>query len=936
MAWNKLVIDIEANDLLMPSIDYSKMPYRLKDTANLWCISVRDYHTNQSVLLVREEWLTFSAPTHLKEYFTFIEQTDEFGNTTKVRDVGIIEYINPNGDVAETQYSKTYDNSLEYQVVLKEFKRGQDYNKIPKRILSKEMLKRVLSNCDELIGHNIVNYDLPALMLFDMLDYRIEYPGAAQHTIFGRPAVITDTLLMSKLYNPDRMDMFGKHALSAFGLRTGNEKDDFHDFSQYTWKMGYYCNQDTSVGKDTLDYLDAEESFDVYEKAYAMEIKLIDLTVRQEVFGFDFDTDLAKSSIVELEGLLKERSDYVEPVLPPKSLNKGQQDYYTPPKIQFKKNGDPSAAIFKFANKINEVNAIKEEGDDESEASIAEQIKRLGTKSDFIITKPREDDDSAYDYYLLFEEREYKLPHQTPVKLTLPTTIKDNDEVKGYLLSLGWEPSEWKERDLTKDSKKQKISSDKVTKAIIKYAVDTLEGPYMKHRFEYLGIKQDVDLESYLLSAYKKKPNAALKVMTTPLLRVGAEKSLCPNLERIAKKQGSNKLIKSIVEWHTYAHRKNSIAGGTLDEDGDPTKGFLSFVREDGRIGTPADTVGASTYRYLHRNVCNIARGTSIYGKPMRSMFGCGEGLVQLGFDFASLEARVEGHYILPFDGGDELSEALLAEKPNDIHTLTGKKLGIDRSDAKAINYACMYGAAPPKLKKMLGLTDEEAEKMWGDFWDSVKPLKELRDKLTEFWVATEKAYIPGIDGRKIRVRSQHSLINALFQSAGAIAAKWCIVRVAQKLEELNLLGDPFKHTKEDVKVWQMIVYHDEAQYALHKSLIKVKSFFDPQKQADHEKAIEAWEADVLAWEEAGAEGKEPKEPKSPFEIEAAQWMKDNPVDGLYSAIGHTDSGLHYVTLPNIVSETILEAIDKTVEEHEIRVPLGIEWITGKNWYMCH
>ena len=236
----------------------------------------------------------------------------------------------------------------------------------------------------------------------------------------------------------------------------------------------------------------------------------------------------------------------------------------------------------------------------------------------------------------------------------------------------------------------------------------------------------------------------------------------------------------------------------------------------------------------------------------------------------------------------------------------------------------------------MLGLTDEEAEKMWGDFWDSVKPLKELRDKLTEFWEATEKAYIPGIDGRKIRVRSQHSLINALFQSAGAIAAKWCIVRVAQKLEELNLLGDPFKHTKEDVKVWQMIVYHDEAQYALHKSLIKVKSFFDPQKQADHEKALEAWKADVLAWEEAGAEGKEPKEPKNPFEEEAEQWMKDNPIDGLYSAIGHTDSGLHYVTLPNIVSETILESIDKTVNEHDIRVPLGIEWITGKNWYMCH
>ena len=42
----------------------------------------------------------------------------------------------------------------------------------------------------------------------------------------------------------------------------------------------------------------------------------------------------------------------------------------------------------------------------------------------------------------------------------------------------------------------------------------------------------------------------------------------------------------------------------------------------------------------------------------------------------------------MPFEGGKELSEALLASKPNDIHTITGKKLGIDRSDAKAINYA--------------------------------------------------------------------------------------------------------------------------------------------------------------------------------------------------------------------------------------------------------
>ena len=118
----------------------------------------------------------------------------------------------------------------------------------------------------------------------------------------------------------------------------------------------------------------------------------------------------------------------------------------------------------------------------------------------------------------------------------------------------------------------------------------------------------------------------------------------------------------------------------------------------------------------------------------------------------------------------------------------------------------------------------------------------------------------------------------------------------------------------------------DEVQYALHRSLIKVKSFSNPEMHADYV-------AKHKAWVDGGEEG---KEPKHPLEAAAEKWMEDNPIDGLYSAVGHTAEGVHYVTLPNTVSETILESIDETVKEFGIRVPLGIEWITGKNWYNCH
>src|SRR5690606_22817641 len=103
---------------------------------------------------------------------------------------------------------------------------------------------------------------------------------------------------------------------------------------------------------------------------------------------------------------------------------------------------------------------------------------------------------------------------------------------------------------------------------------------------------------------------------------------------------------KDFALYLTYKHRKTSISGGETDEYGEPTKGFLSQVRsEDSRIPTPAIEIGASTNRYKHVGVANIPRASSVYGKEMRSLFGCGEGFVQLGYDFSSLEGRIEGQY---------------------------------------------------------------------------------------------------------------------------------------------------------------------------------------------------------------------------------------------------------------------------------------------------
>lgn len=58
-----------------------------------------------------------------------------------------------------------------------------------------------------------------------------------------------------------------------------------------------------------------------------------------------------------------------------------------------------------------------------------------------------------------------------------------------------------------------------------------------------------------------------------------------------------------------------------------------------------------------------------MYGKPLRGLFAADDRyFVQLGADFASLEARVMGHFVIPYKDGEALAESLVAVKPNDLH----------------------------------------------------------------------------------------------------------------------------------------------------------------------------------------------------------------------------------------------------------------------------
>lgn len=687
----RVVLDIEANNLLQNGLDYSKLPYKLKDDFNVWCVVCRDIDT---------------------------------------------------GEVS------TFVGELEIKTKLKPY----------------------LEEVSEIIGHNICMYDLPVLKLWMGLDYKVGYVGESS-LLYGREIKIWDTLVLSYLLYSDTVP---SHSLAAWGERFGNPKIEFHDFSKYSEEMLTYCIQDTS-SNETLFKKQMEE-YESYSwaTAYELESKLADITLSQELYGFKFDKELAEKCVLELTQRMEAISAKVNPILPEKPLNKGEIKQYIPPKIQFKKSGDVSAIMEKWVEK-------------HSGKFVGErQVELYGEI--------------------------YELPlKEEPIISTGKATVDDGEHIKWYLLSMDWNPSQYKERDLTIDQKKKKRSTEDLLKTIDRYVEQTLNGPFKEWRLKILEVKE-TQLRSWLLSKDASKP---IRVPTAPTLTVGVEKEICPNLLAMADKFP---FAKDVVEYYTYKHRKNSIAGG-IDEDGEPTSGFLVQMREDGRVPTPANTNGTNTARYTHRGICNIPRVTSLYGEEMRSLFGVdrGQDQVQIGFDFSSLEALCNAHFVLKrtksgelvYKHGDELAKTLVSEKPNDIHSVNARKMGIDRSTAKTLGYSLMYGAQAAKISKSMSIPMTRAKQLFEDYWAAVPALKSLKDALQKHWENNGKKFVMGIDGRKVYTRSAHSCINAIFQNCGSLAAKYTLVYIHKELEERGLWGTVFdRDLHKTPSVQQMIAYH--------------------------------------------------------------------------------------------------------------------------------
>lgn len=133
-----------------------------------------------------------------------------------------------------------------------------------------------------------------------------------------------------------------------------------------------------------------------------------------------------------------------------------------------------------------------------------------------------------------------------------------------------------------------------------------------------------------------------------------------------------------------------------------------------------------------------------------------------------------------------------------DVHTVNQRAAGLaTRDSAKTFIYAFLYGAGDSKIGSIVGGGAKDGEKLKRKFLERTPALAGLLERVRK---QAAKGYVPGLDGRRIWVRSEHAALNSLLQGAGAIVMK----------KALCIFYDKIKANKWPVKLVANV--HDEIQ----------------------------------------------------------------------------------------------------------------------------
>lgn len=576
-----------------------------------------------------------------------------------------------------------------------------------------------ISKATYIIGHNIINYDLPMLkMLYDWEP--------------SKGTKLVDTYIQSRTQFPDRPRPFGMigkggpHGLDSWGYRVGRGKPAYNEWEFFDMEMLHRCVEDVEINVLTYNALCREGEIDPanfwecgapWLESLRLEHKIQLFIDDMEVVGFPVDKGMMEGHIADLADMMTKIEEAVLPSIPKTPKVKG-----VPVMKPFKKNGDLSKMVT-----------------DWTDEDVGGPFSRIEW-------------------------------------ITL--NLGSEKQVKEYLLSIGWRPTQWNFKKVTQRE------HDDPTSPFFKQAVG----------------REAKDAERN-------------KIKAGPKLTEDSFSSL------------KSDVGKQIADYLQRRHRRSLL------------EGLVKLVRDDGRIASRISGI-TSTGRYKHSGIVNIP-GTGWFGHEIRECFVTAAGYKIVGTDAASCQLRMLAHYMgdpdyikVVCDGAEFNDDGCY--QGTDVHTVNGLAAGLiseeDRQEVMGVHeddlkdnstyhriafnrrlsknfiYGLLFGAGDPKIAETLGCTVRKAKEIRATFMKGLPALKRLLDGLER---AYSKGYLLGMDKRKLFVRSPHMMLVYLLQGAEATFMKvaWCYLKQYSAKAGIDCSTVAFQHDE-----FQDLVREDQVE----------------------------------------------------------------------------------------------------------------------------
>lgn len=269
-----------------------------------------------------------------------------------------------------------------------------------------------LRHASEIIGHNIIAYDIPVIRKF--------YPEF-------KPKKVTDTLVLSRLMNPDRPQ---GHSLKSYG-DDEIQKVEHEDWTVFSPEMLKRCEVDVQLNARLYNQFEERLQKDHkghWSKAIPLEHKVAHIMYQQARNGWYFDTDKANALVARLNNDIAEIDEELKEYLQPKVVKIAEV------KKPFKKSGGLTAQAMKYL-------------------------------------RPSPD---WKDKWTLTRQEDYEIvTGQFSVIKFEPINLGSEKQMKKLLLSLGWQPTKWNYKK--KNGKKIKDKDGNLIKTSPKLTEDSYD-----------------------------------------------------------------------------------------------------------------------------------------------------------------------------------------------------------------------------------------------------------------------------------------------------------------------------------------------------------------------------------------------------------------------------------------------------------------------------